>query len=186
MKRDWRPKAHAVLTLAEIDQVVRDLRYKGRRSPAARVNLAIFRLSTCCGLRAGEIAALRVRDVRLSKSRPYIEIRGTIATHSGRHTFASWALARGRGLVEVRDAVGHASIQTTNLYAHLVHDQEGVGRLFSLGPDRPIPTTAASTSSTETSNAARNDYPNALDRELTTQAAADAGGGGHERRRGRR
>ena len=38
--------------------------------------------------------------------------------HSGRHTFCTHALAGGRSLGEVRDAAGHASIETTNIYVH--------------------------------------------------------------------
>lgn len=38
--------------------------------------------------------------------------------HSGRRSFISHALARGRGLAEVRDAVGHSNVATTNLYLY--------------------------------------------------------------------
>lgn len=41
-----------------------------------------------------------------------------ISIHRGRSTFASHALAAGRTLVEVRDACGHASVQTTSRYLH--------------------------------------------------------------------
>jgi integrase len=56
-----------------------------------------------------------------------------VTIHDGRHTFASHALAGGRSLVEVRDALGHRSIATTSLYLHLVEEDEAVGNLFAPG-----------------------------------------------------
>jgi len=59
------------------------------------------------------------------------ERRQTISIHSGRHSFCSHALAGGRSLAEVRDAVGHANISTTSIYLHAVTDEnETVGSLF--------------------------------------------------------
>ena len=37
----------------------------------------------------------------------------------GRHTFASMALAAGKTIAEVRDAMGHSNIQTTSIYLHV-------------------------------------------------------------------
>ena len=55
-----------------------------------------------------------------------------LSIHAGRHSFCSHSIAGGRNLIEVRDAVGHASLTTTNLYAHLARDvDEEVGDLFS-------------------------------------------------------
>ena len=53
-----------------------------------------------------------------------------VTIHDGRHTFISHALHKGRTVVEVRDAAGHANIATTSLYAHLVDDNEEPGNLF--------------------------------------------------------
>lgn len=72
-----------VLDRAEVLRVVVWLRarmrrrgpYGPRREPAR--NLALFRLSACCGLRAGEIAGLNCGDVRLRIKRPYLSIRGS-------------------------------------------------------------------------------------------------------------
>lgn len=49
--------------------------------------------------------------------------------HSGRRSFISHALAKGRGLAEVRDAVGHSNVATTNLYLYAL--EGGVADLFA-------------------------------------------------------
>jgi integrase len=46
------------------------------------------------------------------------ERRAQLHTHSGRHTFASYAV-RSHPLAAVRDALGHASIATTSVYLHM-------------------------------------------------------------------
>jgi integrase len=196
-----------ILTRAELAAVLADLRRKAPRSKNTRLNLVIFRLATCCGLRASEIANLQVGDVRTEVARPHIRIRvgaskggksrtvplwwdtGTLADlaewrkqwiesdaapeqplvaslkpgrptkplsrhtlrkrfrtackvlgaerlsnltiHHGRHTLISHALAGGRTLAEVRDAVGHGNISVTSQYLHSgVDGDEGVGHLF--------------------------------------------------------
>jgi len=43
------------------------------------MNLTVFRLATCCGLRASEIVGLKLSDVRVGIARPYILIRAAIA-----------------------------------------------------------------------------------------------------------
>ena len=51
--------------------------------------------------------------------------------HHGRHTFISHALAGGRTLAEVREAVGHSNVSITSAYLYVaVDDDQGVGTLF--------------------------------------------------------
>ena len=55
-----------------------------------------------------------------------------LTIHHGRHTFISHALAGGRTLAEVRDAVGHGNVSITSRYLHAgVDDSAAVGQLFA-------------------------------------------------------
>jgi integrase len=193
-----------ILTRRELSAVLVDLKAKAVRSKNARLNLIVFRLACCCGLRASEIANLQMADVRTELPRPHLRIRtgaakggkprtvplwwdgGTLADiaacravranagphdpfvasyqpgrqakvfsrhtlrkrfrtackllgserlesltiHHGRHTFISHALAGGRTLAEVRDAVGHGNVTITSGYLHVAVDNDSVGLLF--------------------------------------------------------
>jgi integrase/recombinase XerD len=68
------------------------------------------------------IAACRVLGAERQRS---------ITTHTGRHSFASHALAAGRTLPEVQQALGHANIALTSIYLHVAVDDDGeVGQIF--------------------------------------------------------
>lgn len=69
-----------VLTLDEVRIVLRNLheRVRPKRRVYPKLNLVVFRLSCCCGLRRGEIAGLDMRDVILGGPRPGIRIRKDI------------------------------------------------------------------------------------------------------------
>ena len=56
-----------------------DLHARAERSECARLNLVIFRLACCCGLRASEIAGLRCDDVIVGVARPFLRIRAETA-----------------------------------------------------------------------------------------------------------
>ena len=71
-----------ILTRTELATVLADLARKAARSRSTRMNLVIFRLACCCGLRASEIAALQVADVRIDIPRPHIKVR-TSASKGG-------------------------------------------------------------------------------------------------------
>jgi integrase len=57
-----------------------------------------------------------------------------LSIHCGRHTFCSLSLQSGRTLMEVRDAAGHRSIGTTNIYLHCGQDDGTVGNAFAPRP----------------------------------------------------
>jgi integrase len=64
-----------ILTRTELASVLADLNRKAPRSKNTRLNLVILRLACCCGLRASEIAQLRIDDVRVGQARPHLRIR---------------------------------------------------------------------------------------------------------------
>ena len=72
-----------ILMRREIAIVLGELHRKAPRSKNTRLNLVIFRLACCCGLRASEIAQLHIGDVRTETPRPHIRIR-TGASKGGR------------------------------------------------------------------------------------------------------
>jgi integrase len=57
--------ATKILTRCELAAVLADLKRKAPRSPGTRLNLVLFRLACCSGLRASEIASLQMHDVRV-------------------------------------------------------------------------------------------------------------------------
>ncbi len=80
MPTEWKIDRTKILSRAEIAAVLADLkRQSRRRSVNTRQNLALFRLATCCGLRASEIVGLKLGDVRVGLARPYIRIPKAIA-----------------------------------------------------------------------------------------------------------
>ena len=70
--------ATRILSGAEIAQVLTDLKRRAKRSVNSRMNLALFRLATCCGLRVSELIGLRLDDVRVGVPRPYLRLRKEI------------------------------------------------------------------------------------------------------------
>src|SRR5437868_13086057 len=72
-----------ILTRKEMTLVLSDLKRKSIRSKNTRLNLIIFRLASCCGLRVSEIANLRINDVRVEVSRPHLRFRRS-ATKGGK------------------------------------------------------------------------------------------------------
>ncbi|MDZ4657561.1 MAG: site-specific integrase [Bythopirellula sp.] len=85
-----RADATKILTKRETASVLADLRHKALRSKNARLNLVIFRLTACCGLRASEIAQLQMADVRLELPRPHLRIRASAAKGGKPRTVPLW------------------------------------------------------------------------------------------------
>jgi integrase/recombinase XerD len=92
MKRaPWIVDKSKVLQPREVGTVLDDLHRKARRSINTRMNLMVFRLSTCCGLRASEIAGLTLADVQVDSTRPNIRVRKEIAKgHKPRKVPLTW------------------------------------------------------------------------------------------------
>lgn len=79
MTASWNVDATKILSRREIASVLNDIKRRARRSVNSRMNLTIFRLAACCGLRASETTGLRLSDVRLGIDRPYIYVSRGIA-----------------------------------------------------------------------------------------------------------
>jgi integrase len=63
-----------------------------------------------------------------------------------RHTFATWLLQSGEELTKIRDAMGHSSVKTTEIYLHLAFDYsksafEKMGNIVSALPKKHRRTT---------------------------------------------
>jgi integrase len=71
----WNIDASQILSRQELAAVLRDLKRRAARLPNVQMNLAIFRLACCCGLRASEIGGLKLGDVRVDISRPHLLVR---------------------------------------------------------------------------------------------------------------
>ncbi len=82
--------ATKILTRHEIASVLADLSRKAPRSPGTRLNLVLFRLACCCGLRASEIASLQIDDVRVGIARPHLRIRRGAAKGGRPRTVPLW------------------------------------------------------------------------------------------------
>lgn len=112
--REYTPRD--ILTAAEVAAVIADLRRRMKRFPTMNATrLIVFELATCAGLRASEIAGLKLRDVRLDVRRPYIFIPGEISKGSavGRGhdrtvpaTWTPWLVEDLAGHVRRRQAMG--------------------------------------------------------------------------------
>ena len=101
-----------ILTRQELRLVLADLKRQAERSKQGHVNLILFRLAACCGLRASEIAQLRMADVRTDGSRPHLRIRRAAAKgHKARVVPLWWdagTLADHHGVEGAADASRHA------------------------------------------------------------------------------
>lgn len=75
----WTVTRDKLLTRDEILMVLADLKRKSRRSENTRMNLVLFRLATCCGLRASELCGLTLDNVRVGSGSPKIYVPKTIA-----------------------------------------------------------------------------------------------------------
>jgi integrase len=87
----WTVDRSKILQPDEIHQVLTDLNRKARRSLNTRLNRVVFRLATCCGLRASEIGGIALADVQVNTARPSIRIRREVGKgHKARKVPLTW------------------------------------------------------------------------------------------------
>jgi integrase len=90
-KTAWTVTRDQILQPAEMKAVLENLHRKARRSTNTRMNLTIFRLASCVGLRASEIARLTLGDVQVDSSQPKVRVRKEIAKgHRPRKVPLTW------------------------------------------------------------------------------------------------
>src|SRR5688572_21749557 len=79
-----------ILTRQEMALVLIELKRKSVRSKNTRLNLIIFRLAACCGLRVSELASIRLSDVRCELARPHIRIVRSSAKGGKKRNVPLW------------------------------------------------------------------------------------------------
>lgn len=88
---NWIVDRSKILQPNEIKTVLDDLRRKARRSVNTKMNLVIFRLATCCGLRVSEISQLTLADAQVDNTQPKIRIRREVGKgHKARKVPLTW------------------------------------------------------------------------------------------------
>jgi integrase len=70
--------------------VLAALKRNARRSVSTHLNFVIVRLACCCGLRASEIAGLRLADVVTGVARPHIHVRKSSAKNGRARRVPLW------------------------------------------------------------------------------------------------
>jgi integrase len=95
---------------------------KSRRVPLTRAALEV--LAELPNDRVGLVFGSKVRRKRLGQAWTAAGFGGRFPTaHDLRHTFASWAIAKGLDLEELREVMGHRSVVTTQRYLSAYGDR---------------------------------------------------------------
>ena len=90
MNANWMVDVTKILSRSEMVSVLSDIKRRAKRSINVRMNLAVFRLATCCGLRVSEIAGLKLQDVRLGIERPYLYLPKAITKNKKARRVPLW------------------------------------------------------------------------------------------------
>ncbi len=90
MNMNWKIDETKVLSRTEIASVLADIKRRTRRSVNTRMNLAVFRLATCSGLRVSEIASLKLQNVRVGIEKPYLYLPKTITKGKKQRRIPLW------------------------------------------------------------------------------------------------
>lgn len=98
---------------------IRDARLAGGAAPGDTIACTVGRSVDSYG---GRIASIQKHWQRIKDRLASAELSATrsadLRLHDLRHTFATFALAAGRSLVDVQRALGHSNIALTQIYLH--------------------------------------------------------------------
>lgn len=67
-----------ILDITEVRAILLDLKHRMKKARNQRLNLIVFRLACCCGLRRGEICGLNLGDLVTTGERPCLRVRKEI------------------------------------------------------------------------------------------------------------
>jgi integrase len=106
----WRPKVQneSIIKLSERAWSIMNRRVENKLNDYVFTN------------RYGTTAKVSVMSIRKAIDRAGLE---GVTVHTFRHSFASRLIQNGASLYEVKEMLGHSSINTTMVYAHLCQDQ---------------------------------------------------------------
>src|SRR5262245_20323694 len=75
---NWQIDGSKIMSPAEVTAVLQDMKRRSRRSLNSRLNLVLFRLATCSGLRVSELTRITLDNVKVGSDRPKIKVPKTI------------------------------------------------------------------------------------------------------------
>jgi len=83
-----------IMTRSEVAAILSEQSRRAKRSIGSMMNLIIFRLATCAGLRVSEIAGLTLSNVRSGQSKPHLAVPSSLGKRAKARVVPLWIDAR--------------------------------------------------------------------------------------------